>query len=406
MSLVRSHWIPPLALVLGALLNAASWGIVVAYAISPSQGLELAWIHTLALGSLTTISLAVLIHVVPGFTDLRWRFERVARTLTSILPVLSIGLIASFVAWWSAGIAFFAVLVAATVVLYVAVALVTLSKPLADPADSAVARALAFVLTALGATATIGMLLAFGLLDGSAGLLLLAPLHAVLGIVGWLTLLVVGVSVRTFRPILGVPSRYRVLHIASSSLLAFGMLATILAVAVDADLVRVGLGLCALGAIAYVVDSVDRLRRLRIPHWIPPAFIASSLVWMLVAAVAATLGFDRIAVVAALSGWLSQMLYAHLHHIGIRVIATACIGDDDETRPWDLLDARTSAATFVFAQFAVLAMVAALFMLQFPWLLIAAGIFGAMGSAALGANVIGAIRRARSIARSVALSVE
>jgi len=401
MSILRNHWIPPFALALGAALNTVSWAIVFAYALVPSQALELAWIHTLALGTLTTIALAVLIHVVPGFTDLRWRFERVARTLTSILPVAAIGLIASFVAWWSAGIALFAVVVAATIVLYVAVALVTLAKPAADPADRAVARALAFVLTALGATAAVGVLLAFGLLDGSAALLRLAPIHVVLGLVGWLTLLVVGVSVRTLRPMLGVPSRFPTLHIVASSLLAGGLLATILAVALDPAFVRAALAICALGTIPYIVDVVDRMRRGAIAHWAPRAFIASALTWMFVAAVAATLGFDRVAVVAALAGWLVQMLYAHLHHIGIRVIATAFLGEDDETRPWELLDARTSAATCAFAQLGVLALVLALSMQAWPALYSAAALFGAMGSLAFGINAARAIHRARALAGAI-----
>ncbi len=401
MSILRNHWIPPFALAVGAALNAVSWAIVFAYAFAPSQALELAWIHTLALGSLTTISLAVLIHVVPGFTDLRWRFERLARTLTSILPLAVIGLIASFVAWWSVGITLFAVVVAATIVLYVAVALVTLAKPAADPADRAVARALAFVLTALGATATVGVLLAFGLLDGSAALLRLAPIHVVLGLVGWLTLLVVGVSVRTMRPMLGVPSRFPALHIVASSLLAGGMLATILAVALDPALVRAALAICALGTIPYILDVVDRMRRGAIAHWAPRAFIASALTWMFVAAVAATLGFDRVAVVAALAGWLVQMLYAHLHHIGIRVIATAFLGEEDETRPWELLDARTSAATCAFAQLGVLALVLAVSMQAWPALFFAAALFGAMGSLAFGINAARSIRRARAIAGAI-----
>ena len=406
MTIVRNHWIPPFALVVGAALNAASWAIVFAYALAPSQGLELAWIHTFALGSLTTISLAVLIHVVPGFTDLRWRFERLARALTSILPIVAIGLIASFVAWWSAGIALFAAFVAATVVLYVAVALVTLARPAADPADRAVARALGFVLTALGATATVGALMALALVDGDAAALRLAPIHVALGLVGWLTLLVVGVSVRTLRPMLGAPSRFPVLHIVASSLLAGGLLATILAIALDPAFVRAALGICALGTIPYIVDVADRIRRGAIPHWAPRAFVASSLVWMLVAAVAATLGFDRVAVVAALAGWLGQMLYAHLHHIGIRVIATAVLGEDDETRPWELLDARTSATTWASAQLGVLALLLALSLQGVPGLFLAAAMLGAMGSVTFGLNATRAIRRARTIAASGAGSID
>jgi hypothetical protein len=45
--------------------------LVAAYGFAPSAGLAFAWVHAVALGWLTLIALAVLVHGVPGMTELR-----------------------------------------------------------------------------------------------------------------------------------------------------------------------------------------------------------------------------------------------------------------------------------------------------------------------------------------------
>ncbi|MGP6158817.1 MAG: hypothetical protein ACLPYS_15150 [Vulcanimicrobiaceae bacterium] len=44
--------------------------LVAAYGFAPSAGLAFAWVHAVALGWLTLVALAVLVHVVPGMTEL------------------------------------------------------------------------------------------------------------------------------------------------------------------------------------------------------------------------------------------------------------------------------------------------------------------------------------------------
>ncbi|HKU81921.1 MAG TPA: hypothetical protein VJP76_07110, partial [Candidatus Tumulicola sp.] len=79
----RRHWIPPGALVFAQIAHGASWAILAWAAFSgPSwtiDGIAIGWIHTVALGWATTTALAVLVHVIPQFTDARWRFEALAR---------------------------------------------------------------------------------------------------------------------------------------------------------------------------------------------------------------------------------------------------------------------------------------------------------------------------------------
>jgi hypothetical protein len=54
------------------------------------------------------------------------------------------------------------------------------------------------------------------------------------------------------------------------------------------------------------------------------------------------------------------MVNAHLHHLGVRVLTTLLRGDDDETRPWDVVNQPLAWLTFGLAQLAVAGTVLAL----------------------------------------------
>lgn len=149
-----------------------------------------------------------------------------------------------------------------------------------------------------------------------------------------------------------------------------------------------------IAATLYATDGFDRVHRAKTPNRPAQAFVVASLLWLLFAASAAATGAYNVAVVAALSGWLGQMINAHLHHIGIRVIATTFAGDDDETRPWQLLNAPMSWATVVCAQAAVVLLVFGV-AIQPSWCFLASGSIGLLAAAAFGTNAGIAIRRAK-----------
>jgi hypothetical protein len=59
-------------------------------------------------------------------------------------------------------------------------------------------------------------------------------------------------------------------------------------------------------------------------------------------------------------GWVAHMVDAHIFHIGVRLVSTIYRGDDDETRPIELLDPRLAWLSFLLFQFAVAAITAGL----------------------------------------------
>jgi hypothetical protein len=156
-----------------------------------------------------------------------------------------------------------------------------------------------------------------------------------------------------------------------------------------------------LGALAYAIDAFDILSRATTPH--PPvrAFVGAAVLWLLVAAaaLAATAWgspLGAVAVVAALAGWIGQMVNAHFHHIGVRVVITLLRGDEDETRPWEVLDARLSWTAFAFAQLMVLATLAGLAS-AIGTAFVVAGLCGLATIAAIAANVATVRRRAATM---------
>jgi Na+/phosphate symporter len=160
---------------------------------------------------------------------------------------------------------------------------------------------------------------------------------------------------------LGTRTRWPKAHVVSGTALFAGSLIAALGALTSLALARAGVAIVVLGALAYAIDAGDTLRRAASPHVPVRAFVGASLTWLLVAAgalAATTWGAPAgaIAVVAALAGWIGQMVNAHLHHLGARVVLTLLRGDEDETRPWEVLDARLTWTAFALAQLAVLAM--------------------------------------------------
>lgn len=396
--MIRGSWIPPVPLALGAFFGAASWLIVLIYGLEPTFAWELAWIHAVALGSFTTIALSVLIHVIPGFTDLRWRAEGIARWCAVITPFAALGLVGSFALENADGVWFFGLLAAATIVTYAGIAVATLMQRPEDRAEAAIARAMVSVLIFLAIAAALGALLANALRTGEGSVLRLAPVHASVALIGWLTLLTMGVSARTFRPILRSVSRWKALHIISNAAMLVCAVAAAAAFSLGshtAIVASLALGLCA--AILYAVDGLDRVARATTPHRPAHVFVASSLGWLIVASIAAVCGWYPLAIVLALSGWLGQMINAHLHHIGIRVIATTIAGDDNEARPWELLNMRVGWFTAVVDQCAVCALALGV-AFAVPGAFVVGALLGLAGTGAFLLNVRIAIRKAPGLA--------
>jgi hypothetical protein len=90
------------------------------------------------------------------------------------------------------------------------------------------------------------------------------------------------------------------------------------------------------------------------------------------------------------------MVNAHLHHLGVRVMATYIIGEVDKTRPRMLLEPRLSWVAFVAAQLAVgsVALRAQGAPATFAWLGGGAGLVSVIAKA-LNAAVV--VRRARRL---------
>jgi hypothetical protein len=393
-------WIPPIPLVAGILFQVLAWCLVLVHAVFPSFGIELAWVHAVALGWLTVVALAVLLHVVPGFTDLAWRAENVARGTVLVVCLATLALVVSFAASAATLVAVAGTVLAGAIVLYAALALWTLSGSAPDRRSATIARGLGIAVGALALTALLGGQLSLGYAWSDARLLAAAPSHAVLGIVAWLTMLATGVSSRTFRPMLGTQSRWPRAHVVASAGLLLGSVVVAAAGPWSPTLLRAGFVIGSVGVLAYIVDAADILWRAPSPHPAARAFVTASVMWLAIAttlALAASWGapVGRAAIVLALAGWLGQMVNAHLHHLGIRVVATYILGDDDETRPWTLLAPAWSWAAFVTAQVAVVctALRSVGAPAAFAWL---GGTAGLLCMLAIITNTSGAVRRAQS----------
>lgn len=323
---------------------------------------EVAWIHLVALGWVTVTALSILLHAIPAFVDVTWRYETLARYALAVAAVAIAALVVALL-WAPLALGIVATILAVALMTYLVTAWTTLAQAFrsADRVDRAVARAFAVTLALFGAVVVLGAAVSWMLAGARvpAWVGRLPPAHANLALFGWLTLLIYGVSARTLRPITGNRSSRPVLHIVVGTTTLLG--APLLAIGSAAEsswLLWLGGALVAAGAAAYFVDVTVLLSRATVTHRPPQAFVAAGLLWL---AVAMLLGAGVLAGIpwqaafgfVVLAGWVGQLVNAHIFHIGVRLIATIRRGEDDETRPQELLDAQLAWCVFAAMQAAV-----------------------------------------------------
>ena len=399
-------WIPPYALIFAQCAHGASWLLVLWAAWSgnlqnPIYGF--AWIHTVALGWITMAALAILTFALPNFIDERWRGLTLARRTLAFFAAGVLLLVYAFLNDVALlGIA--GTIVAAALLVYLGTAFATVAAGMrGERVQRAVARAFGAIFGFLLLTALLGLGLAFMLSGRSvpewiAGS---APAHASLGTLGWLSLLVFGVSMRTLRPIAGDGTRFRWMHIAVGSL---GLLGIPLLAAGTAAHVQIaawiGGALFAAAALGYAFDVFDILRRATVAHRPPQAFAGAAICWLLIvlvlgAGVLSGRPWQNAYAFALLAGWIGQMVNAHIYHIGIRLLSTIYRGEEDETQPGELLEARLSWFSFFAFQIAVTIVTAALSRSD-AGLAARGAVFGMAAWVAMAANIFAARLRAKT----------
>ncbi len=314
---------PRWAALLGQLAHGAAWALL--FWIATSQGVvglsdaAIAWIHLVALGWITLTALAILIPLIPSATGVAWRAPRLQHLALAAFAVTAI----SFPAAWIADIRAVPVvggMLLVAIAFYVALALWTLTGALrGERVERAVARAFSLSLLLFAAVAILGAMLAGAITvsDMPPWFAKLVHAHALLALLGWLTLLIYGVSARTLRLLFNVRSRLVFAHIVVGTLGMAG--AIVLAVGAGAGsqtTIWVGAVAMAIAAVAFAVDTLDIVARAR-GAAASRAFVAASIIWSLVAVV---LGFGILLGrdwseafgYVVLVGWIGQMLDAHL----------------------------------------------------------------------------------------------
>lgn len=362
----RRHWIPPLGLAFGQLCHGLSW--ILALWIALRVGItslslpEIAWIHLVALGWVTVTALSVLLHAIPAFLDVPWRYETLARYALFATAVAIAAFIIALL-WAPLTLGVVATLIACALMTYLVTAWATLWQAVhsADRIDRAVAGAFAVTLAIFAIAVILGAAISWMAAGARvpASIARLPPAHANLALFGWLTLLIYGVSARTLRPLTGNRSRRPSLHIVVGNTMLLG--APLLAIGSAAEwswALWLGGALVAAGAGVYIGDVTDRLMRATVPHRVPQAFIAAGLTWLAIsmllgAGVLAGMPWPAAFGFVLIAGWIGQFVNAHIFHIGVRLIATIYRGEDDETAPQELLDPRWTWCAFATMQIAV-----------------------------------------------------
>ena len=401
------RWIPATPVIAGLAFQLAGWIIVAAHALRPSPSLALAWVHAVALGWLTTIALAVLIRIVPSTTDREWRFEPLARGSLAGVAGGALLIVAGFLTSTYV-LAAGGVVATASIAVYLFAAFRTLEQPGGGRRERTIANALGTTLFALGLTAVAGLAMAILLANGTVPSSHLVLLHVAFGVIAWLTVLTTGVAARTLRVILDVDARAPRAHALVGSTLSLGAL--VLVVGGLSRIVEIlAFAAVAIGAIAFAFDALDRAMRSTTRNAVARLGVAAAAAWIVVAAafaLAAAAGAvdPAIAVVGALLGWIGSMMFAHLHHIGVRLIATSVIGEDDETPPEALISSPIAIAALVLYQIAVIVLVVAVARGATHGAPanaradeIIAALYGIVASALLALNGRIAIRRARAV---------
>lgn len=402
-------WIPKDTLIAANVFAGVSWLALLALAAGgaePGSLPSLAFVHLVALGWLSLTALSVLIHVTPTFLGVAWTGEALARNALRGFAIAVAALVLGFASANAALLEWGGIFTFAMLALYMIPASATIARGLSgDRQEVAISRALLGTLSVFVLVAALGALFGFALNGqvSAAVLFSLPPAHAILGIAGWLTLLVFGVSTATMRAINAVGSRWPVAHVLASVTVLAGAIAFALAAVVSAPwLFASAGGAFALGVSAYAANLVDILRRRAVPNRVPQAFVAAAVVWLLCALV---LGIGTMAgrpwgaafVFVALVGWLGQMVNAHVFHIGIRLLITAVRGDDDETRPWTILNEPLALTVWALFQTAVALGAFGLFA-QVRVAVECAAVSGLIGWFVMLATILDAHRRLRTTA--------
>ena len=348
-------WIPPLPMVLAQFAFGLSW--VVLFIVARSGDLHglafFGWLHILALGAATTVALSVLTHVVPQFTDHNWWNAWIPRI--AILMYLAgtwcviIAIFATSLPALQAG----AAVVLLALLLFIVGAMPSLTRAIKDGGTvRAIAYALGATLLFLIAAVVVANALPGQLRSGTA-LAQVARTHGTFGLIGWLSLLIMGVSTRTLRPMTGVQKRPIFFHIASGAAVLAGVILAALATAFAAyPTAFAGYVLIFIGALIYAMDVAATILQATVPNRTPQLFmLAAACFFVVMSALILSAFFDPRAEHAALFtgiiGWIGNAITGHLHHIGARLLATCYLGEDDDTRPYAFLNARVGIATFV-----------------------------------------------------------
>ncbi len=362
-------WIPPVPLAFGLLAQGVGWaafGMLGDASLSPWM---LVWIHAMVLGWLTATSLAFLVHVLPTFTDVKLRYERLARTsLWSYLAGVVL-LLVGFAESQTLYLVYGGWIISVSVVLFSISALRTVVDAMKSDElpVRAVARALGITIVVLAATVIVGSVVAEMLQHGWLTSLRIVHLHAALGHVAWLAVLVVAVYARPVNRLLGRSRSRKYVHIIVGMCAWLGLALLLLADATNVPLANsFGVAVLVAGAGIYGVDNLLALRSVGGAIF-PRLFITASQVWLFMTAglgVLALLGWEHAffaMLVVGIMGWIGQTAYAHIAHVGVRLIATLVLGADDTTSPKVLIDARVASLFFVVAQATVIAAVVAVF---------------------------------------------
>lgn len=409
-------WIPPTGLAIGQVSHGLSWVVLIALSIQGTGWRsftisDLAWVHLVALGWLTTVALSVLLFVIPNSCEEPIRGQRLARLAIGAFAVGTYSLVTGF--WTgSFGVVFAgACIIVAALACYLMPVGSTLIRTIARQrrTERSVARATSIVLLALAAAVALGLSMAWDLVHGALTVFLAtAPaIHAHLAGVAWLTLLALGVSVRTLRPITGAPPPSRLSHIIASMSSVAGLLLLVVGLSFDVGTITdIGAAVLIVAVSLYAIDLGRAVVHATVAHRPPQAFLAAAAVWLVVSAAlgaGALLGqaWQDAYVFVALIGWLGQMVNGHLYHIGVRLLATMVRGDDDETHPGSVLPVSLSWASWALFQAATAGGAIALLVNQTKMLTIA-GIIGLLGWLLMATNVGIALRKLAPTADTLA----
>ncbi len=343
-------WIPPFPFALGILSFGLSWIALFEIARGGSFGpsfLTFGWLHIVALGWISLIALSVLLHAVPEFLDAPWKSRPVARACTLFFAA---GVALLLVGFFCTSVNI--VQIGATItMLALIVYMIATIEPLrfamksTDRVSRAVARAFSGTFAFFLLTALLGTAFAYALAGHlpAAWLQNLPHAHAILGLGGWLTMLVVGVSARTMGPIAGARARRPLVHIIGSSTLMLGIIIGAIGAAMaNTPTTIIGCALLIIGTLSYASDIIDVIARATVLHRPPQVLMVFAASFAVIAAILATCAAAgkptaNAAIFAVLIGWIGSAILAHIHHIGVRLLLTNIRGEDDETRPEQVL---------------------------------------------------------------------